>query len=85
MKIVKKYFNTVFDMNQIIIFDTLDKEYFKTYTLNTSVLIPLNHSVDKTDWEYLKQFFPKDHMIFMYFSSAYFYTIREDYLEAACM
>jgi hypothetical protein len=83
MKIVKKYYNSVFNMNQIVIFDTLDIEYFKIYPLNTSVLIPLNHSVDKPDWDYLKQFFPKDHLVFMYFSSAYFYTIHEDYLENA--
>ncbi|WP_432223109.1 hypothetical protein ACRASX_16320 (plasmid) [Flavobacterium sp. TMP13] len=72
-------------MNQTVIFDTLDKEYFKIYPLNTSVLTPLNHSEDKPDVEYLKQFFPKGHMIFIYFSNAYFYTIQEDFLEAACM
>lgn len=54
--------------------DTLSVEYYNGNTIN---LKPLHHTAKLTDYEFLKQYFPEDHYIFIDFGNSYFYVLSE--------
>jgi hypothetical protein len=67
MKIVKsiKGFKHVFDTNKV--------SSIEEYTESITGLEPLHHTSDMTDYEYLKQFFPEDHSIFLDFGDSFYW------------
>lgn len=68
MKIVKsiKGFKQVFDTN--------NTSSIEEYAGSVAELKPLHHTSDITDNEYLKQFFPEDHSIFLEFGDSFYYV-----------
>jgi hypothetical protein len=69
MKIVKSIggFKQVFDTNNV--------SSIEEYTRGITELEPLHHTSDMTDYEFLKQFFPEDHSIFLEFGTSFFYVL----------
>jgi hypothetical protein len=68
MKILKSNTNEVFDTGNINLI-----EVFKGKKPDVPQALHLN--TDKTDYEFLKQFFPVEHSIFWDFSESFFYVI----------
>lgn len=57
------------------VFDTGDTFSIEEYTGSTTGLEPLHHTSDMTDYEYLKQFFPEGHSIFLDFGNSFYYIL----------
>lgn len=70
MKILKKPEN--------LIFDTENPEKTEFNLEPISIPIPLHHSTDKTDWDFLSQYFKQndgiEHPIFNNFGESYFFA-----------
>jgi len=56
------------------IYDTDNPNYFEYVDTPNQYNVPLHHSHNKTDIEYLKQYFKEDHPIFNNFGESYFYV-----------
>lgn len=57
------------------LFDTGDTSSIKEYAGSTTGLESLHHTSDITDYEYLNQFFPEDHSIFLDFGDSFYYVL----------
>lgn len=57
------------------VFDTGDTSSIEEYTGSIVELEPLHQTSDMTDYEYLKQFFPEGHSIFLGFSDSFYYVL----------
>jgi hypothetical protein len=57
------------------VFNTDDLLSVEQYYGNIGVLMALHHTHDKTDYDFLKQFFPEDHSIFFDFGTSFFYVL----------
>lgn len=55
------------------LFDSEDITISRPYLEKTRELQPLHLSLNMTDFEFLQQWFPKNHMIFLDFSNSYYY------------
>jgi hypothetical protein len=58
------------------VFDTENVNFKGVYDGMTSDnLRPMHHSHELTDYEFLKQYFPLDHSIFIDFSKSFYYIL----------
>jgi transcriptional regulator with XRE-family HTH domain len=57
------------------VFDTGNTSSIGEYAGSTTGLDPLHHTSYMTDYEYLKQFFPENHSIFLDFDDSFYYVL----------
>ena len=72
MKIIKSNngLTTLFDPDNITI--------STPYHGKTTELMPLHHYHSMTDYEFLKQYFPENHHIFIDFEKSYYFILKQE-------
>ena len=68
MKVLKRPSNVIYDTTNV---DDRKFNPFKGF----GNPIPLHHTHEKTDYEFLSIYFPKDHPIFNDFTQSYYYVL----------